>query len=136
MVKRSDLEPLIIQEWLKRPRDQRTDSEVLMFYGELSQRRPDLLRFRASGDKYQHLKSILRNLIERGWRIDAAYRAVRRLKAKVQVQLPRDKRHPADYRDELEHAEVPVVLGELPEDHPARIAYYSGDRRRRTASRC
>ena len=38
------------------------------------------------------------------------------------------QRHPADYRDELEHAEVAAVLAELPEDHPARVAYYSGAR--------
>lgn len=37
-------------------------------------------------------------------------------------------RHPVDYRDEIEHAEVAAVLAELPEEHPARIAYYSGAR--------
>lgn len=43
----------------------------------------------------------------------------------VQVLLA-DKRHPADYRDEIEHAEVASVLSELPADHPAVIAYLSG----------
>jgi hypothetical protein len=42
--------------------------------------------------------------------------------------LPRERRHPADYRDDIEHAEVAAVLSELPEDHPARIAHYSGAR--------
>lgn len=42
--------------------------------------------------------------------------------------LQPEKRHPVDYRDELEHAEVAAVLAELPEDHPARAAYYSGAR--------
>ena len=64
MPKRSDLEPLIRQEWLKRPSEHRTENDVLVFYGELQQRRPDLLSFKASGDKYQVLKSVLRNLIE------------------------------------------------------------------------
>jgi hypothetical protein len=40
--------------------------------------------------------------------------------------LPRDMRHPADYRDEIEHWEVARVLSELAEDHPARVAYDSG----------
>lgn len=34
-------------------------------------------------------------------------------------------RHPADYRDEMEHAEVASILSELPDDHPACIAYPS-----------
>ena len=41
--------------------------------------------------------------------------------------LPRDKRHPADYRDELEHAEVAAVLSELSEDHPARRSYLTAE---------
>ncbi len=45
--------------------------------------------------------------------------------------LHQSKRHPSDYRDELEHAEVAAVLGELPSEHPARIAYYSGAREAR-----
>ena len=65
MPKRSDLEPQICQEWLKRPPEHRTENDVLAFYGEIQQRRPDLLSFRASGDKYQVLKSVLRNFIER-----------------------------------------------------------------------
>ena len=32
-------------------------------------------------------------------------------------------RHPCDYRDRIEHAEVAAALAELPEDHPARVAY-------------
>jgi hypothetical protein len=59
MQRRADLEPLIIQEWLKRPSEQRTVTDVLIFYGQLSQKRPDLLNFRCSGDKYQVLHSIL-----------------------------------------------------------------------------
>ena len=64
MVKRADLEPQIISQWLKRPAGKRKDIDVLLFYGELSKDYPHLLSFRASGDKYQHLKSILRNHIE------------------------------------------------------------------------
>ena len=40
--------------------------------------------------------------------------------------LPKEKRHPADYRDDIEHAEVAAALSELPEDHPAAVAYSSG----------
>jgi hypothetical protein len=42
--------------------------------------------------------------------------------------LPRDHRHPADYRDEEEHADVARILSELPADHPARVAYSAGAR--------
>ena len=37
-------------------------------------------------------------------------------------------RHPADYRDELEHAEVARILSELPPEHLARVAYSTGAR--------
>ena len=42
--------------------------------------------------------------------------------------LPRERRHPADYRDEIEHAQVAAILDELPWDHRARVAYYTGAR--------
>lgn len=35
-------------------------------------------------------------------------------------RLPPERRHPADYRDDIEHAEVAQIMSELPEDHPAR----------------
>jgi len=63
MVKRSELEPLIVQEWLRRPDGQRTMKDVLAFHGYLTRERPDLLNFRSSGDKYQVLKSILKDHI-------------------------------------------------------------------------
>jgi len=62
-MKPSDAEPLIRDEWRKQPEDQRTENDVLAFHGELSENRPGLLSFRCSGDKYQHLKTILRGLI-------------------------------------------------------------------------
>ena len=40
--------------------------------------------------------------------------------------LPREKRHPSDYRDDNEHAEIALLLSELPPKHPARVAYLSG----------
>ena len=40
--------------------------------------------------------------------------------------LAKAKRHPSDYRDDIEHAEIASVLSLLPEKHPARIAYSSG----------
>lgn len=66
MAKRTDLEPLIVQEWLRQqPAGQRTEDQILAFYGRLQRDNPQLLAFRASGDKYQVLKTILRNQIER-----------------------------------------------------------------------
>lgn len=64
-MKRKEIEPLIVQEWLKRPEAQRGESDILSFHGYLAQSRPDLLSFSASGDKYQVLKTILRNHIKR-----------------------------------------------------------------------
>lgn len=43
--------------------------------------------------------------------------------------LPKDFRHPADYRDEIEHQQVAKILAELPPDHIAIYAYC-------TAARC
>lgn len=65
MEKRSDLDPLIRQEWLKQPTNRRTENDILDVYGLLQNDRPDLLSFKASGDKYQILKSILSDLISR-----------------------------------------------------------------------
>ena len=40
--------------------------------------------------------------------------------------LPPEQRHPSDYRDDAEHAQVAQILSELPPKHPARVAYTSG----------
>ena len=40
--------------------------------------------------------------------------------------LPFEKRHPSDYRDDSEHAQIARILSELPDRHPARVAYSSG----------
>lgn len=64
MVKRADLESMIVSEWLKRPAGQRTEADILVFYGHLQREKPHLLAFRVSGDRYQRLKSILRHRIE------------------------------------------------------------------------
>lgn len=40
--------------------------------------------------------------------------------------LPPEKRHPSDYRDDAEHAQIALILSELPPKHPARVAYSSG----------
>jgi hypothetical protein len=40
--------------------------------------------------------------------------------------LPPEKRHPSDYRDDAEHAQIALILSELPQNHPARVAYSSG----------
>ena len=41
--------------------------------------------------------------------------------------LPKDRRHPADYRDDIEHADVVAVLSELPVSHSARRAYLKAE---------
>lgn len=46
----------------------------------------------------------------------------------AQEPLPLERRHRADYRDEVEHAEVARILSELPAEHPARVAYSTGAR--------
>lgn len=63
MYKRSEVEPLIISEWLKRSEGKRTMSDIYVFYNELKTSRPDLLSFRSAASKYQILKSILKNHI-------------------------------------------------------------------------
>ena len=42
--------------------------------------------------------------------------------------LAPERRHPADYRDEIAHVEVVNILSELPADHIALYAYYTGAR--------
>ena len=60
----SDVERRIIRLWLRRPADQRTGNDVLIFYGELEGAGwPQLDEFRPKGDKYQALKSVLRDHI-------------------------------------------------------------------------
>lgn len=46
----------------------------------------------------------------------------------AQQPLPPERRHRADYRDEIEHAEAARILSELPAEHPARVAYATGTR--------
>ncbi len=66
MIKQKEAQVGILQEWLKRPIEKRRESDILPFYGYLQQNRPDLLSFRfRGGDKYQLLKSFLRNFINR-----------------------------------------------------------------------
>ena len=42
--------------------------------------------------------------------------------------LAPERRHRADYRDEVEHTEVACIPSELPAEHPARVAYATGVR--------
>jgi hypothetical protein len=57
--RRAQLIPL----WLQRPAGKRTETDVLVFYGELTRTRPDLLH--GAGDQYQQLQSDLCGHIER-----------------------------------------------------------------------
>jgi hypothetical protein len=45
----------------------------------------------------------------------------------LQLLAP-ERRHRANYRDEIEHAEVAQILSALPERHPARVSYTAGAR--------
>jgi hypothetical protein len=48
--------------------------------------------------------------------------AIVQLHAVRPTAAPSERRHWADYRDEIEHAEVARILSELPAEHPARVA--------------
>ena len=41
--------------------------------------------------------------------------------------LSPERRHAADYRDDIEHAEAAAALSELSDDHAARRAYLAGE---------
>lgn len=52
-----------------------------------------------------------------------------RMRGTMSVQpIPPERRHRADYRDEIEQAEVARILSELPADHAARVACATGAR--------
>jgi hypothetical protein len=51
------------QLWLERPPQERTDTDVLNFFGWLDEHHPELLK-RGSGDPYQYLKVDLKGLIK------------------------------------------------------------------------
>jgi hypothetical protein len=56
----SELEPLIVQEWMARPPGNRTEKDFFPFYGYLLRERAHLLQFHAESDKYTALKELLR----------------------------------------------------------------------------
>jgi len=59
-----EVERRIIARWLQRSSDKRTGNDVLIFYGELEKDGWPLMEdFRPRGDKYQALKSVLRDHI-------------------------------------------------------------------------
>jgi hypothetical protein len=55
----SEVEPLIVREWLNRPLGKRTEKDFFAFYGYLLKERAHLLAF-GSGDKYSVIKDIVR----------------------------------------------------------------------------
>jgi hypothetical protein len=63
-MKLEEAKPLIVKEWLKRPVEQRTENDLLAFYGQLQTEDLYLLSFKCSGDKYQRMKSILKGHIK------------------------------------------------------------------------
>ena len=50
----------ILALWRRRPEDKRTETDILLLYGELSTAGSALLSFKCSGDKYQRLAGWLR----------------------------------------------------------------------------
>ena len=63
-MKISEATPHLISKWLERPIDKRTENDILIFYGELEKQNSPFLSFKSSSDKYQMLKTILRNHIK------------------------------------------------------------------------
>jgi hypothetical protein len=61
-MKDTDRKAALLKLWLVRPSKKRTRSDLLKFYGELEQSRPELLK-RRHGDPYQQLKVDLRGHI-------------------------------------------------------------------------
>jgi hypothetical protein len=57
-MKDRERQALVRDLWLRRPADKRTENDVLMFYGEIKDARPELLK-RGRGDPYQHLMADL-----------------------------------------------------------------------------
>lgn len=66
-VKRDQQRLRLVELWLDRPKDQRTDDDLLRFYGWLSEHAPDLIPPAESGaGTYQQLRTLLSNhIIER-----------------------------------------------------------------------
>ena len=51
----SERQPELLHLWLQRSEQERTENQVLAFYGQLVRTRPELLK-RGHGDPYQQLK--------------------------------------------------------------------------------
>ncbi|MBZ5591339.1 MAG: hypothetical protein LAP39_03820 [Acidobacteriia bacterium] len=58
-MKKVEREAILLQLWLQRPQDKRTGNDVLIFYGEIFQTRPELLHPKRYGDPYEELKVTL-----------------------------------------------------------------------------
>lgn len=51
----ADRRARLIELWLRRPQEERTDTGILLFYKWVEENHPELLK-RGSGDPYQYLK--------------------------------------------------------------------------------
>ena len=54
-MKDTQREAALLDLWLQRPEEKRTENQLLAFYGQLEKTRPALLK-RGHGDPYQQLK--------------------------------------------------------------------------------
>jgi hypothetical protein len=64
--RKQSVEELIIEEWLKRPADKRTDRDLYWFSIYLQGDKPDLLKLVKPGHKVRKLRELLRDFIEPG----------------------------------------------------------------------
>ena len=62
MAKKSEIKPLIRDEWVAWAGDDRSVQTLVLFYPHLQKNRPDLLNFRCAGDKWQEVKLMLKGL--------------------------------------------------------------------------
>ena len=55
-----DIKNAIIALWLKRPPEQRTEADMLVFWNGLARSKPDLHRFVCDGDRWQRVSAWLK----------------------------------------------------------------------------
>ena len=59
-MKKEEALQAILREWEKQPESERqTENQAALFALGIMQDRPDLTKFRATGDRYQHIKGFL-----------------------------------------------------------------------------
>ena len=62
MAKKSEIKPLIRDEWIAWAGDDRSVQKLNLFHPHLKKNRPDLLKFRCAGQQWQVIKAMLKGL--------------------------------------------------------------------------